>query len=187
LAGLQRALERGYFATTPMMDQTLETVRTDSNIVAGFLAECVNYSPGFMLSTSDFCAAFSVWWAENKGEDRQVPSNDSIGRALAAFGDPRIGIDREKLRDNRHGYYAGLHLNGIGLDYWAGASAEGLARGKTARTSRNQNEVNRYVPPKWDSLPVILKIKKATVLLRDDTSGEELATGTYTGDSSPKP
>ena len=187
LAGLRRALKRGYFATTPMMEQTLETIRTDSNIVAGFLAECADYSPGYMISTSDFCASFSVWWGENKGEDRQVPSNDSIGRALAAFGDPRIGIDREKLRDNRHGFYAGLHLNGIGMDYWAGASAEGLARGKTARTSRNQNEVNRYVPPKWDSLPVISKIKKANVLLPDDTSGEELATVTNTGDSSPKP
>jgi hypothetical protein len=175
LAGLQSALKRGYFATTPMMDQTLEAVRNDSNIVAGFLAECVDYSPGYMISTSDLCASFSVWWGENKGEDRQVPSNDSIGRALVAFGDPRIGIDREKLRDNRHGYYAGLHLNGIGMDYWSAASAEGLARGKTARTSRTPNEVNRYVPSKWDSLPVILKIKKAAVLLRDDTSGEELA------------
>ena len=189
LAGLQRALERGFLATTADMDETLETVRTDSNIVAGFLEECADYSPCYMVSTSDFCAAFSVWWGENKGEDRHVPSNDFIGRALAAFADPRIGIDRDKLRDNRHGYYAGLHLNGVGLDYWAGASAEGLAKGKTARTSSSRNDVNRYVPPKWESLPVILKIKKTAVLLGDDTSEMEtveLATSTNAGDGSPK-
>ena len=163
LAGLRRALSRGYLATTADMDETLETVRTDSNIVAGFLDECANFSPSYMISTSDFCAAFSVWWGETKGEDRHMPSNESIGRALVAYGDPRIGIDRKVLRDSKHGYYAGLHLNGIGLDYWAGASGEGLAKGKTARTSSNQNEVNRFVPPTWEEKEVIQKIKKASV------------------------
>jgi hypothetical protein len=57
-----------------------------------------------MISTSDFCAAFSVWWIETKGEDRRTPSNESIGRALVAFADPRIGIDPNDLRDNRHRY-----------------------------------------------------------------------------------
>jgi phage/plasmid-associated DNA primase len=189
LAGLQRALERGYFATTLEMKETLETVRTDSNIVAGFLEECASFSPDYMISTSDFCAAFSVWWAESKGEDRHTPSNESIGRALVAFGDPRVGIDRKVLRDNRHGYYAGLWLNDIGLDYWAGASAEGLARGKTARTSSNQADVNRSVPPTWEGLPVIQKIRNASV--RDlgassETENGEQATSTKIRDRSPR-
>ena len=189
LTGLRRALERGYFATTAEMDETLETVRTDSNIVAGFLDECATYSPGYMISTSDFCAAFSVYWGETKGEDRHIPSNESIGRALVAYGDPRIACDSKALRDNKHRYYAGLHLNGIGLDYWAGASAEGLARGKTARTSNNQSDVNRFVPPTWEALPAIEKIKKASVTDAGDSSktqNGELSSVTKSGDSSPR-
>jgi phage/plasmid-associated DNA primase len=157
LEGLRRALERGHFKTTKEMDATLETIRSDANIVVGFLEECVSFEPSFMISTSDFCAAFSVWWGETKGEDRHAPSNESIGRALVAYGDPRVGVDRTVLRDKKGGYYAGVHLNSVGLDYWT--AAEG-ANVKTARTSNSQSEVNRFLPPAWENFPVILRIKK---------------------------
>jgi hypothetical protein len=160
LAGLQRALARGWFVLTADMKATLETIRRDSNLVAAFLEECVDYGPGYMISTSDFCAAFAAHWAENKGEDRNVPSNDSIGRALVALADPCIGLDREVLRDERRHYYAGIHLNEAGLEYWAAAVGDGLVRGKTARTSRHLTDLERLIPAAWDSLPVVRKMRK---------------------------
>jgi hypothetical protein len=160
LVGLRRALERGHFKTTEEVDATLEAIRADSNLVAGFLEECVSYDPGYMISTSDFCAAFSVYWTETKGEDRRTPSNESIGKALVAFADPRIGVDGMNLRDNKRRYYAGVHLNGIGLEYWKAAKDEGLAGGKTARISDSQGHVNQLLPPGWSELPVILKLKR---------------------------
>jgi hypothetical protein len=112
-----------------------------------------------MISTSDFCAAFDVHYQENK-EGKSTPSNDSIGRAMVAHGDPRIGIDSKALRDTKHRYYAGIHLNDAGLDYWAAAVGDGLARGKTARTSASLSGVNRVIPPSWEQLPAILRLKK---------------------------
>jgi phage/plasmid-associated DNA primase len=159
LAGLRRALDRGSFQTTADMDATLETIRTDGNVVASFLDDCVEYSARYRLSTTDFCAAFAVHFEENK-EGKSTPSNDSIGRAMVALGDRRIGIDRKVLRDNKHGYYAGIHLNNAGLDYWSAAAGDGLARGKTARLAANVNNVNRMIPPSWEELPVILRLKK---------------------------
>jgi hypothetical protein len=129
-------------------------------LVAGFLEECVSYDPGYMISTSDFCAAFSVYWTENKGEDRRTPSNESIGKALVAFADPRIGVDGKDLRDNKRRYYAGVHLNSIGLEYWKAAAEDDLAGGKTARISDSQGHVNQLLLPRWSELPVILKLKR---------------------------
>jgi len=159
LAGLRRALERGLFETTADIDATLEAIRTDSNVIVSFLDECVTYGPSNMISTSDFCAAFAVHYEENKGGDRTVPSNDSIGRALVALADPRIGIDRKVLRDNKHGYYIGLHLNDIGLDYWASAATEGLAKGKTARLANTPGQVNRIIPAIWNHLAVVQRVE----------------------------
>lgn len=159
LAGLRRALERGYFAATTEMEATLEAVRLDSNLVAGFLDEHVEFDPDYMISTSDFCAAFTAWWIENKGENRGAPSNDSISRQLQSLADPRVGIDHKALRDNKRRYYAGIHLNESGMDYWHAAVADGLAPGKTSGTSTNLVDLNRHIPPSWASLPVILKLK----------------------------
>jgi phage/plasmid-associated DNA primase len=73
IVGLRRALDRGYIATTPEMVATLGAVRQDSNMVAGFIDECTDHSTDTMVSVSDFCAAFAVWWGEHKGEGSRVP------------------------------------------------------------------------------------------------------------------
>ncbi|GAC1421083.1 MAG: hypothetical protein NVSMB6_22720 [Burkholderiaceae bacterium] len=158
IVGLRRALERGHIAVTPEMVATLGAVRQDSNIVAGFLDECTVYDSSAMVSVPDFSAAFSVWWGESKSDDRKVPSNDSIGRALIALGDNRIAIDNHDLRDNARRYYGGISLNVIGLDYWNGASSEGLARGKTARISTSRGEVNRVIPDGWKNRPAVMRM-----------------------------
>jgi hypothetical protein len=168
LAGLRRALDRGRFETTADIDATLEGIRTDGNIVAGFLDDCVDYGPNYMISTSDFCAAFAAWWMESKGEGRHPPSNDSIGRALVAHGDGRIGIDPKGLRDTKHRYYAGIHLDDSGFDYWMSAVGDGLARGKTARTSSGLADLTRMIPPSWANLPVVVRLKKHFESLRTD-------------------
>jgi phage/plasmid-associated DNA primase len=161
IVGLRRALERGHIAITPEMVATLGAVRQDSNIVAGFIDECVEFEPTAMVSVPDFSAAFAVWWGESKSEDRKIPSNDSIGRALIALGDNRIGIDNRELRDNTRRYYGGVNLNGIGLDYWDGAHSEGLAKGKTARTSTGRDQVNRGIPDAWKDRPAVIRLVKA--------------------------
>jgi hypothetical protein len=165
LAGLRRALARGRIETTSDMDATLEGIRTDGNVVAAFLDECVDYGSDYMVSTSDFCAALAVHFSENK-EGATAPSNDSIGRAMVATGDRRIGIDRKALRDNKHHYYAGIHLNDIGSDYWQAAAGDGLARGKTARLSNTVAQVNRLIPASWSNLPVMQRLKSHYKSLR---------------------
>jgi hypothetical protein len=165
LVGLRRALARGRFETTDEIEATLEGIRTDGNVVAAFLDECVDYGSDYMISTSDFCAALAVHFSENK-EGTSPPSNDSIGRALVAHGDHRIGIERKVLRDMKHHYYAGMHLNDIGLDYWAAAAGDGLAKGKTARLSNTVAQVNRLIPAPWSNLPVMQRLKNHFKSLR---------------------
>jgi hypothetical protein len=169
LVGLRRALARGRFETTDEIEATLEGIRTDGNVVAAFLDECIAYGSDYMISTSDFCAALAVHFSENK-EGTSPPSNDSIGRALVAHGDRRIGCDRNALRDNKRHYYAGIHLNDIGLDYWAAAVGEGLAKGKTARTSATLKDINRIIPASWSELSVVLRIRNHFKTLRADTA-----------------
>jgi hypothetical protein len=166
------------------MNATLETIRTDSNLVVAFLDECCSYGSEFMVSTADFCAAFAVHYEENKGGDRTVPSNDSIGRALVAFADPRIGIDRSELRDNKRGYYAGLHLNEIGLEYWAAATNDGLAKGKTARLSDTGAQVNRFIPASWQDLAAVVRLKDHYKNMR--ATDEKMKGNSGDGSSTPR-
>jgi phage/plasmid-associated DNA primase len=184
--GFRRASVRGYIAITTEMVATMDAVRADSNIVAGFLDECAEFDPSGMLSVADFCAAFAVWWIQNRGEDRRLPSNDSIGRAMSALGDNRIATDSGDMRDNSRRYFGGMNLNSIGLDYWDAAHSEGLAKGKTARTSTGRSEVNRVVPESWKERPAVMRIVKAgrdTSISRSDTPAEGIA---GLGDTTPK-
>jgi hypothetical protein len=100
LKGLQRALQRGFIEQTGEIREAANTIRRDSNLVVGFIEECITFDPDRMVSVPDFCVAVSAWFAENKGEDRNLPANDSIGKLLAAYGDPRIAIGND-LRDKR--------------------------------------------------------------------------------------
>ncbi|MGY3360518.1 phage/plasmid-associated DNA primase [Bradyrhizobium sp. GM0.4] len=111
MAGLRRALERGSIELTSGIKKTADAIHRDSNLVAGFLDECIGYDRNARLRTTDFCLAHSAWFLEMKGEDRRLPSNDSIGKALRAIGDPRIGMDVEEMRDNTSRFYCGIALN----------------------------------------------------------------------------
>lgn len=150
LKGLQRALERGYLSLTADMVEANEAMRVESNLVAGFLEECINYDPDRRLSVPDFCLAFAAWWMANKGENRQPPSNDSIGKSMVAMADPMIAMNPKELRDNKRRYYAGITLNEEGLNYHeAGYELRDL-QGKVANTTAPKGQVNSMIPAVWD-------------------------------------
>lgn len=184
--GYQRASRRGHIATTAEMVATMEAVRQDSNIVAGFIEECIDFGAGCMVSTQDFCAAFTVWWLAEKGEDRRMPSNDTVGRAMSALGDNRIGIDPQDFRDKQRRYYGGINLNGIGLDYWEAAHSEGLAKGKTARTSSSRNDVNRVIPDAWAERNAVARLAKNRVTLGFPASVTSGESSPVKGDTTPR-
>jgi hypothetical protein len=92
-------------------------------------------SPDHRVSSPDFCLAFAAWWLENKGENRSVPSNDVIGKALLAMSDAKIAIDRNELKDKHRRYYCGIILNDTGMDFHqAGLNNKNL-EGKASRAS----------------------------------------------------
>ena len=163
IKGLRRAKERGFIATTEEMVDKLAEVRADSNMVARFVDECCEFTPDHMISTSDFCAAFTMWWAEWKGEDRRPPSNESIGRNIHALGEPRLVADSKQIRDKQHRYYAGVKLNEIGLEYWEGAKVSFVADGKVSRLTIALDQVNKHIPWDWEDKHVVQKLRKAFV------------------------
>ena len=169
VTGLKRALARGRLIMTKQMSDTIEEIRLDSNMVSGFLDECCYLDHDQMVSSPDFCLAFSSWWQAEKGETYSPPSNDAIGKALAAMAEPRIALGRD-LRDKHRRYYPGLVLNDEGLTYHrAGASSSHLAA-KTANTT-NANDpkewVNKQIPDSWRVKPEIIAMRKACGLPLD--------------------
>ncbi|MGY3496755.1 hypothetical protein [Bradyrhizobium sp. USDA 4502] len=149
IAGLKRALDRGSIEQTKSIRETADAIHRDSNLVAGFLEECVEFDPMARVRVSDFCLAHSAWFMELKGEDRRMPTNDGIGKALKAIGDGRIGMDKE-MRDNRNRYYCGVALNKLGLEYRKAALERRLFEGKTAMATAAECEVNSLIPASWD-------------------------------------
>ncbi len=184
LAGMQRAMKRGSFEKIEEIEEALDEFRTESNIVASFLDECVaveksgdvgGYGPKYRIRVSDFCAAFTLHWEQNKASDTKfVHSNDQISRALKAYGDPRIAVSKE-LRDNGHRYYAGVHLNKVGLDYWdtMKSSNRFSDASKSARTSSDKDHVNQYIPATWDDKENIKRLRRADFTIKDQD--EEVA------------
>jgi P4 family phage/plasmid primase-like protien len=161
LAGLRRALARGYFDQPEAVLEVAHEVRLDSNLVAGFVEDCVDFDTDMMVSTADFCAAFSSWWSEHKGENRGIPSNESIGRALAALGDARIAANRKELRTMAVRYYAGIRLNEAGLKYWNIAVTSDLFKGKTTSATASGKPINLPIPAAWDLKPAIEDMRMA--------------------------
>jgi hypothetical protein len=170
LAGMQRALARGYFLNTTEGEASLNEIRVDSNMVAGFLEECVSFGPSFRIRVTDFCAAFSIHWEQNKSAKHGTPSNDSVSRALIEMGDACIGISKE-LRDTTHRFYGGMHLNSVGLDYWEAATLPERAssRGKAVQTSNVATEVNRMFPKGWRDRATVKRVMKADFTAHDAT------------------
>jgi P4 family phage/plasmid primase-like protien len=159
LEGLRRALERGFIEQTPEMKSAGEEVRAESNLVARFLTECIDYSSDRRVSIPDFCLAFAAWWLENKGEDRRVPSNDVISKALLAMSDAKIAIDGE-LRDKHRRYYCGIVMNEAGLRFHQQGHTNRNLDGKTASATTLSEEVNDDIPESWLKKPSIKTMRQ---------------------------
>jgi len=164
LAGMQRAMKNGHFTKIEEIEETLDEFRVESNIAAAFLKDCVKYGPNNRLRVADFCAAFSVHWIQNKDSDQPVPGNDRIMRAVKLFGDKRIAIGKE-LRDNTYRYVCGVHLKPVGIRYWnVAVKAERITSSmasKIAHTSDDSKDVNRIIPPEWDTKEAIIRLRMA--------------------------
>jgi phage/plasmid-associated DNA primase len=159
LAGLRRALERGYLDLTDEMKDSGEDIRRDSNLVAGFLDECVVYDPDKRISVPDFCLALAAWWKQNKGEDRNVPSNEAISKALVSMADPMIAISSKELRDKHRRYYAGIALNEEGLAFHAAGYESRELDGKLANTTEPKGQVNSVIPFDWQKKGAVQAMK----------------------------
>ncbi|TYO67076.1 hypothetical protein FXV83_07675 [Bradyrhizobium hipponense] len=168
IAGLRMALERGSIETTAGIKATADAIHRDSNLVAGFLEECVEFDPMARVRVSDFCLAHSAWFMELKGEDRRMPTNDAIGKALKAVGDGRIGIDPKEMRDNRSRYYCGVALNQLGLEYHRAALERRLFEGKTAMATAPDREVNSLIPASWDDRESIKAMRSCHERVTDE-------------------
>lgn len=136
--GLVRAMERGHFEFTEEMRRALHAMRTDSNMASGFIEECCEYDPNAYMRTADFYGAFKVWWMDHRGGT--VPSVDSLGRAMSALSDPRVLTGR---KISHHRVYAGLKMNGDGLDCWNAYSSSTVSERSGLRISDRVEEVNR--------------------------------------------
>lgn len=160
MAGLRRALERGSIASTESIAETAKTIHNDSNLVAGFLDECVEFDPMARIKIADFCLAHSAWFVEMKGEDRRLPSNEAISKALQAIGDGRIAMDRKEMRDGKRRYYCGVALNDAGLDYHKIGYQSRLFEGKVGNATDPASEVNGLIPPSWDNKQSVTKMRE---------------------------
>lgn len=160
IAGLKKALERGSIEVTAGIKETADSIHRDSNLVAGFVEECVEFDPMSRVRSTDFCLAHSAWFVEMKGEDRRLPSNDSIGKALKALGDRRIGMDVKEMRDATSRFYCGIALNKAGLQYHRTAFESRLFEGKVATATAPDREVNSLIPPSWEEKESIKVMRK---------------------------
>ncbi|WP_316207231.1 hypothetical protein [Bradyrhizobium sp. SZCCHNR3118] len=172
IAGLRRALTRGAIASTKSLKATAKAIHEDSNLVAGFLEDCIEFDPAARIKPADFCLAHSAWWMELKGEDRRLPSNETIGKALKAIGDPRIGMDRSEMRDSTARYYCGIALNKAGLRYHRTAFESRMFEGKVATVTEPHGEVNSLIPPSWDTKQSVINCRNAFQAM----TGSELVT-----------
>src|SRR5216683_7733587 len=163
VAGLKRALKRGRLLPTAAMSDATDEIRKDSNIVAGFLEDCCSYEADYRISVPDFALAFAAWWQATKGEDRSVPSGESVGRAVVAMSDPKIAIDRKALRDTKRRYYAGIILNAEGLSFHQAGYESRDLQGKTANATAPNEKVNERMSEEWLKKPAIQEMRKRQV------------------------
>jgi hypothetical protein len=161
IAGLKRAKQRGHIDLPASVKETAEAIHRDSNLVVGFLDECVEFDPLARLKIADFCLAHTTWWLQMKGESRKLPSNEAINKALQALGERRIAINRDELRDSSGRYYCGMKLNKAGLDYHKTGSQSALFERKALTATVPGREVNSDVPVSWDSKSSIAAMRKA--------------------------
>ncbi len=163
VVGLKRALERGRLLMPKSMTDAIEEIHKDSNLVAGFLEECCYYDMDKRVSVPDFCLAFAAWFLQNKGENRSVPSNEIIGKAMQAMADPHIAMGGEELRDNTRRYYGGIILNDAGISFHEAGSDNQDLKGKTANTTEPNKAVNQPLPPQWLDKPRIKAMRERQI------------------------
>jgi hypothetical protein len=150
LEGLRRALKRNHIAMPTESVEVAERIFRDANLVAGFVEECVELSADSRVSIPDVCLAVTTWFLENKGENRNLPSNDAIGKALVALHDPKIVSDRYELRDNATRYVVGIRLNTLGLQYHQRGITANLFEGKTVQATLGGGTINQMIPASWE-------------------------------------
>jgi hypothetical protein len=161
LHGLRRALERGGIQLPQESIAAASQIFRDSNLVAGFVEECIEYDVDGRVSVPDFCVAVSAWFAEHKGENRSLPSNETIGRALVALHDPRLVTDAVELRDKLTRYVVGGKLNTHGLQYHERGITADIFEGKTVMTTTTNGLVNKLIPIAWDTKPKVITMRRA--------------------------
>jgi hypothetical protein len=162
LDGLQRVLPRGKFNDTDDSKAAADELRLDSNYMAGFIADCIEFSGTNMLAAPDLHLALGSWWKENRGDEKIPPGADAIGRQLAALHDQRIGQDNTKFKDRKGvRYHPGVTLNGIGLDHFASEAAILTAAGRMPpRASLTAADTIKSIPADWYDHPQIKAITK---------------------------
>ena len=176
--GLRRAVARGHFLLPAEAKEAAEAIQLDSNIVAGFVADCVDFDKDCMVSTGDFAGGFVSWWFENKGEDRGAPSGDRIGKAVKALGDRRIAYDRE-LRDMGRRYYGGISLNAEGRRHWGNTVSSDAFVFQTRKSSASAPDANpnAVIPAGWDGKYSVQAMRAAQAKNMTSESGEKSSTG----------
>ena len=161
LAGLKRALERGYFVNTKMGEDILEDVRLDSNIVAGFLKDCVDFDADVMISTADFNEVFRSWWKEKHGDEKSSPSPSLIGSHLAALAHPLIAQNKKKFKNEKGmRFYIGVKLNEAGKDFFETKITTCFNPSETVpRMSKSYEDSIQPIKEVWLDDPEIIRIK----------------------------
>ena len=192
--GLRSVLERRRYDPPAEMADLQREIYDDSNPVAEFVRECCNFDPERMVSCTDWIAAYTVWWVQQRGEGATVPSTTMIGRSLAALGEKRIGLDKQAFRDKASRYYGGLSLNDEGLDFWSSAETSNAARGRSTGIAASRQVVNAKLPSSWsDREPVQRMIEAHRVVaakterVRDAVEGVSAAHLSESPDTGRKP
>jgi phage/plasmid-associated DNA primase len=142
LAGLIRARERGYVKETQAMRDELIEIRTQSNVVAGFIAaECAELDEQSMVLVADVAAAITMWFTAEHGKDHRTLSNHAIKQEVKASFNNHLVV----YRSNGSDYYAGVRLTDKGLRFLASATDafRGFAGGRLAETSLDPQKANK--------------------------------------------
>jgi hypothetical protein len=139
LDGLKRALVQGSIVVSAESVNEAAKVWRSSNLVEGFIEECVDFDAKARVSMPDFCVAVAAWFMANQGEGgTRVPSNERIGRAIASLHDERI----EQWKSHNKRWVGGICLNSEGLRYWEHGRQSRLFEGKAVNLSTDMP--NRY-------------------------------------------
>ena len=178
IEGLRRALARGHFVLPEEAKEAADEIQRSSNIVLGFVEECLTYDGNMMVATADFNAAHASWWMENHGEDRRIPSGNSVGRAVTALADRRIAASKD-LRTTLGRYYAGIRLNRDGKRHWKNTveSQAFTFQSRTANTTDPGGEPNVMIPGSWETKSTVQAMRAAHEKRRDRSQDGSLVLG----------